>query len=79
MNIIYKMTHAWYSKKQADVNRAFPTTTIGTGCTMWQHKDGHIVRSSIVSTTMDHGCNTDVYDDLVYLGQVVTFIGVSTD
>lgn len=69
------MPHAWYSTKQANSIRMHLRKEKGNGCVRWQHKDGHVVCASMISSTMDHGCNTDTFDDLQYLGEEKRYVG----
>lgn len=65
------MLHAWFSKKQIqrmkknNVHRKWGVYKI------YLTESGKEVCASMVSDTMDHGCN---FDDITYLGKVSKFV-----
>lgn len=63
---IMKKLHAWYSVKMAKVNGTF----------LYRKEDGEIVKGTIATNTMEHGC---LWDDMVHLGEIVDCLGRETD
>jgi hypothetical protein len=61
-----EVKHAWYSARQGRL----------MGIVLYKNAQGETVEATIVSRTMDHGCK---WDDMVYLGEVVEYVGRKTD
>lgn len=57
---------AWYSAKMAKVNGTF----------RFKKEDGEIIKGTIATNSMEHGC---LWDDMVHLGEVVECLGRETD
>ena len=75
--------YAWYSLKQERIRRdSFFRTVDGKstrscpGCIYWRDSAGELVEVTMVSKTMDHECNTDVLNDIVYRGVVHSYAGI---
>lgn len=61
-----KPLQAWYSDRMAKVNGTF----------LYRKENGEIVKGTIATLTMEHGC---LWDDMVYLGEIVRCLGRETD
>ena len=65
------MLHAWYSKKQIQRMKMNKVRQKQGVYKIYLTESGKEVRASMVSDTMDHGCN---FDDITYLGKVSKFV-----
>lgn len=67
--------HGWYSAKQERILRNCVTHRGGSAL-YWRCSRGSRVVVTCVSRTLNHGCNTEHLDDLVYQGIVVKYDGI---
>ena len=69
-----KRRHAWYSLKQHQNMRSKVKGEDydRKGLPIWINNDGVKKTCTVVSSTIDHGCN---YDDMIYLGVVENWCG----
>ena len=65
------MLHAWYSKKQIQRMKMNKVRQKHGVYKIYLTENGKEVCASMVSDTMDHGCN---FDDITYLGKVSKFV-----
>ena len=65
------MLHAWYSKKQIQRMKMNKVRQKQGVYKIYLTENGKEVCASMVSDTMDHGCN---FDDITYLGKVSKFV-----
>lgn len=61
-----KTKHAWHSARQAKI----------CGVVLWKNDTGDVLETTIITRTKEHGCK---WDDLVYLGEVVEYVGRKTE
>ena len=65
------MLHAWFSKKHIEMMKRGGVVHKHGIYKFYVKENGEEVCASIVSDTMDHGCN---FDDIIYLGKVSKFV-----
>ena len=65
------MLHAWFSKKQIQRMKINNVHRKRGVYKIYLTESGKEVCASMVSDTMDHGCN---FDDITYLGKVSKFV-----
>ena len=68
--------YAWYSAKQENMRRMDKCGTAVPSCLWYSDAEGKSVEVTMVSTTPEHGCNTEFIDDIQYRGIVVRYAGV---
>lgn len=57
-----KIKHAWFSARQAQL----------FGVVLWKDVQGEILETTIITRTKENICK---WDDIVYLGEVVEYVG----
>ena len=65
------MLHAWFSEKQIKNMKRNKVRQKQGVYKIYVKENGEEVCASMVSNTMDHGCN---FDDIIYLGKVSKFV-----
>ncbi len=65
------MLHAWFSEKQIKNMKRKDLVAKDGIYKIYVKENGEEVCASMVSDTIDHGCN---FDDIIYLGKVSKFV-----